>query len=50
MYNSKAVRKVKEDALDTFAKSREITLEFCKKQPWVKRVILSVLRLVAPLV
>lgn len=50
MYGSRAVQKVKEDALDTFAKSREITLEFCKNQPWLKRVILSVLRLVAPLV
>lgn len=50
MYRSSAVMKVKEDALATIAQSREITLEFCKKQPWIKRVVLSVLRLVAPLV
>lgn len=50
MYNSSAVMDVKKDALDTFAKSREITMEFCKKQPWIKRVVWSVLRLIAPLV
>ena len=50
MYQSSAVLKVKEDALDTIAKSREITMDFCKKQSWIKRVVLSVLRLVAPLV
>ena len=50
MYRSKAVLKVKEDALDTIARSREITIDFCKNQPWIKRVVLSVLRLFAPLV
>ncbi|MCI8280364.1 MAG: cardiolipin synthase [Lachnospiraceae bacterium] len=50
MYRTQAVRKVKEDSLDTIARSREITLEFCKNQPWIKRVVLSVLRLLAPLV
>lgn len=50
MYDSGAVMKVKEDALATFEKSHEITLEFCKKQSWFKRVFLSVLRLIAPLV
>lgn len=50
MYNSSAVMKVKEDSLATIAQSREITLDFCKNQPWIKRVILSVLRLIAPLV
>lgn len=50
MYDSSAVMKVKEDALATFAESREITIDFCKKQSWIKRVIMSVLRLIAPLV
>lgn len=50
MYDSSAVQKVKEDALKTFQVSREITLEFCKKQSWFKRLVLSVLRLIAPLV
>lgn len=50
MYHSSAVMAVKEDALDTFEKSREITMDFCRKQPWIKRVVWSVLRLFAPLV
>lgn len=50
MYDTGTVMKVKEDALATIAQSREITMEFCRKQSWLKRVVLSVLRLVAPLV
>ena len=50
MYESSAVMEVKKDALETFARSREITMEFCKKQSWIRRLVLSVLRLIAPLV
>ena len=50
MYDSSAVMEVKKDALETFARSREITMEFCKKQSWIRRLVLSVLRLIAPLV
>ena len=50
MYESSAVLKVKEDALATIAKSKEITIEFCRQQSLLKRMFLSVLRLIAPLV
>ena len=50
MYNSQAVQKVKEDALQTIAKSREITVHSLADRSWLKRLILSVLRLFAPLV
>ena len=50
MYDTSTVMKVKEDALATIAQSREITMEFCKNQSWIRRLMLSVLRLVAPLV
>lgn len=50
MYQTGSVMKVKEDALDTFRQSQEITLEFCKKQPVIMRLLWSVLRLVAPVV
>lgn len=50
MYDSSAVLKVKEDSLATIAQSKEITMEFCKSQSGMKRMFLSVLRLIAPLV
>lgn len=50
MYDAKAVMQVKEDSLKTIALSREITMEFCKNHSWMKRLVLSVLRLFAPLV
>lgn len=49
MYQSKAVMQVKEDCLETFACSEEITLEFCRNRPLPIRMIQSVLRLFAPL-
>ena len=50
MYDTDTVMKVKEDAVATIAQSREITMEDCRRQSWMKRLVLSVLRLVAPLV
>ena len=49
MYCSQAVMQLKQDALDTIGKSREISLEFCKKRNLVIRMAQSVLRLFAPL-
>ena len=49
MYQSKAVMQLKEDCLETFACSEEMTLEFCRNRPLPIRMIQSVLRLLAPL-
>lgn len=49
MYQSKAVMEVKEDCLETFAQSEEITLDFCKGRPLIIRMVQSILRLFAPL-
>lgn len=49
MYQSKAVMQVKQDCLDTFACSEEMTLEFCKGRHLVIRMVQSALRLFAPL-
>lgn len=50
MYQSSVVAQVKQDSLDTIARSREITIDMCRDNSWLKRVFLSVLRLIAPLV
>lgn len=49
MYRSQAVMQIKQDALDTIEKSREISLEFCKNRNIAIRAVQSVLRLFAPL-
>ncbi len=49
MYRSRAVMQVKEDCLETFDCSEEMTLEFCRNRPLVIRMLQSVLRLFAPL-
>lgn len=49
MYRSNAVMQVKEDFLETFACSEEMTIEFCKNRPFAVRALQNVLRLVAPL-
>ena len=49
LYRSQAVMQLKEDALDTIAKSREITQEFCKSRNVFIQALQSVLRLFAPL-
>lgn len=49
MYRSQAVLQVKQDALDTIAKSEQMTLEFCRKRNVFIRMLQSVLRLFAPL-
>lgn len=50
LYNCESVMEVKEDCLRTFEESREICMEFVEKQSWIKRLLLSWLRLFAPLV
>lgn len=49
MYRTKAVMQVKQDALDTFAKSREVTLEESEKHLLIVRMFFGVLKLLAPL-
>lgn len=49
MYQSKAVMQVKEDCIQTFQCSEEITLEFCRRRHLLIRMLQSVLRLFAPL-
>lgn len=49
MYGSKSVMQLKEDCLETFGKSREIDLEFCRKRNIFVRMLQSVMRLFAPL-
>ncbi len=49
MYCSQAVMQVKQDALATIRKSRQITLEFCQSRNIVITMLQSVLRLFSPL-
>ncbi len=49
MYKTDCVMQVKEDALETFAVSREITLKECENNNVFFQLVLSVLRLFAPL-
>jgi len=49
MYRSRAVGQIHESYLETLEKSREITLEWCQKRPWIVRFFCSLLRIFAPL-
>lgn len=49
MYRSSAVMQVKEDCLETFACSEEMSLEFCRNRALPVRLLQSILRLLAPL-
>ena len=49
MYKTACIAQVKEDALETFEVSREISLEQCENTNIVFQLVLSVLRLFAPL-
>lgn len=49
LYQSSAVQKVKEDMLQTIAKSEEINMEYCRRRPAIIRPFLGVVRLFAPL-
>lgn len=49
LYQSSAVRMVKEDVLRTMAQSEEVNIEFCQKRPAAIRTFLGVVRLFAPL-
>ncbi|MBR3810716.1 MAG: cardiolipin synthase [Agathobacter sp.] len=49
IYKTKSVHKVTEDALETFKKSRQISLEECENKNFFYQLFLSVMRLFAPL-
>ena len=49
LYKTECIAKVKEDAMETFEVSREITLEQCENTNIFFQLVLSVLRLFAPL-
>ena len=49
MYRTKALEQLKQDCLDTFEQSEEMTLEFCKNQNVFIRILQGMMRLVAPL-
>ncbi len=49
LYRSQAVLQVREDALETIAQSKEMTLDFCRKRNILIQALQSVLRLFAPL-
>lgn len=49
MYQSQAVKEVKEDADAAIECSKEVTMEFCKNRSIIVRAVQSILRLVAPL-
>ena len=49
MYKTKSVHKVTEDALETFEKSREISLEDCQNKNFFYQLFLSVMHLFSPL-
>ena len=49
MYKTACVMQVKEDAMETFAVSKKISLEECENKNFFFQLFLSVLRLFAPL-
>ena len=49
MYRTDSVRKVKEDALQTFAISRQISYEECENKNFFYQLFLSVMQLFSPL-
>lgn len=49
LYNTQCVAALRDDFLATQAVSREVTLEWCRQQPWSKKLGASILRLFAPL-
>lgn len=49
MYKTKALIQLKEDCMDTFAESEEISLEFCRRQNIFIRILQGLMRLFTPL-
>ena len=49
MYKTKALVQLKQDCMDTFAASEEMTLEFCRGQNVFIRIFQGMMRLFAPL-
>jgi cardiolipin synthase len=49
MYKTSAIASIKEDCMDVFDSSREVTIDFCSSRNIFVRMIQSVMRLFAPL-
>lgn len=49
MYQSRAVKQIRDDAMKIFHECREIKAEECKNKSLIKRIFQSILRLFAPL-
>lgn len=49
LYNTASIADVRKDHIDSFAKSKKITLEECRNRNWFMRVMQSCLNLFAPL-
>lgn len=49
LYSTETIRELRQDFLDAQAESEEISLEWCKRVSYVRRLIRSVLKVFAPL-
>jgi cardiolipin synthase len=49
MYNTNAVFDIKSDYLQTLKECQQITWDFCKKTPWYRRIVRSVLNAFSPM-
>ncbi len=49
MYHTPAILDIREDFLQTQQKCRQISLEFCRKTPWIRRFIRSILNALSPM-
>lgn len=49
MYNTPAVLDIRKDFLVTQSKCKQISLEFCRKTPWIRRFIRSILNALSPM-
>lgn len=49
MYKTSCIKDIKEDFLTTLEKCTEVDFDFCKKRPFINKIVGSVLRLFAPL-
>ena len=49
LYDTASVDDIRDDFLDTQAKSVEVTLKDCARMPWYRRALRAALRVLAPL-
>lgn len=49
LYNTPSILDIRDDFLNTQSKSKHITLDFCRKTPWYRRFIRSVLNAISPM-